>query len=194
MRQCWVVGVAVIVIAMAAAGCGGGGTKPPATTTCPTASPQSISPPSSATASTTRPSCLSQPAGEDWKGTVDMIQHETGDYGDCSKSAKGQVDFVVDSTGKVKGTATGPYMSNEAGCNPTNPKASISGSGTWPVIGQSTGQEFQLRFYPPIGYLDETLTVPIVSATASAQIHNQLPSATGPIDRTYSINLTCTNC
>ncbi len=89
-----------------------------------------------------------QPAGQHWQGTVDMVEHETGDYGDCSKSQKGQVDFVVDNTGQVLGTATGDYMNNENGCG--NPKASFSGSGPWHgVIGRRTGQEFQLTIYSP---------------------------------------------
>ena len=189
MRRRWVVGV--VVIAMAAAGCGGGGTKPAAPTTCPT----SIPPPSPGAAPTTRPSCLSQPAGEDWKGTVDMEARSI-----CPSSAKGQVDFVVDSTGQAQGTVTGDYMVNQDACN--DPKADASGSGTWPMIGRRTGQEFQLTFYPARtgagldGRLGLPVTVPIVSAnTASAQGTDlRQESADGPIYRTYAINLTCTNC
>jgi hypothetical protein len=203
MRRGWVVGVAAVAVACTA--CGGGGTHHAAPTTCPPLSPQSIAPSSPAAASTTKPSCLlststsTGPAGEHWTGTVDMTQHETGDYGDCSKSQKGQVDFVLDSTGKVKGTATGDWMNNEAGCNPTNPKASFSGSGPWQgVHGRRIGQEFQLTFYSPAAAADLALpvTVPIVSPnTASAQGTDlRQSSASGPIYRTYSINLTCTNC
>jgi hypothetical protein len=205
MRRGWVVGVSAV--GMACAACGGGGTNHAGPTTCPTLSqlpalsPQSIPPSSPATASTTKPSCLPStssgvPAsGQDWKGTVDMEARSN-----CPSSAKGQVEFGVDSTGQVQGTVTGDYMVNQDACN--DPKADASGSGTWPVIGRRTGQEFQLTFYPARtgagldGRLDMPVTVPIVSAnTASAQGTDlRQESVDGPVYRTYAINLTCTNC
>jgi hypothetical protein len=132
----------------------------------------------------------SWPTGDEWKGTVDMMQHSI-----CPASATGQADLVVDSDGVVEGTVTGNYMSDQTACN--DAVANVSGSGTWPVTGRRVGQEFQLMFFPPANdsRLVLPVTVPISGNTASAQ-GTDLPgsSADGPISRTYSINLKCTTC